>query len=138
MGDPGVRTFHHPSPREHMEASGHDLVPIDGGSFWRPHSAKAGPRVLDDLETYPEVVLHPLLEGLPSIAAISPDHLETRQLSTQSSQQYLACCPIPDISRQHFDAQQQPVRVHQQMPFAALDFFLPHRSLAHRHARDSF
>ncbi len=94
--------------------------------------------MLDDLETYPEVILHPSLEGITSIPAISPDHLETRQLSSQSREQHLASCPIPDLSRQHFDAQQQPLRVHEQMPFAAVNFFSPRRSLAHRHARHWF
>src|SRR5262252_3704591 len=103
-----------------MKASGHDLVPIDDRSLWCPHPSHAGPRMLDDLETHPEMVLHPSLEGLPSISAIPPDHLETRQLSYESRQQHLACCPIPDISRQHFDAEQQPLCVHQQMPFSAL------------------
>src|SRR5260370_4047557 len=84
MRDPGIGTFHHPSPFEHMKASGHDLVPIDGCSFWCPHPAKTGPRVLDDLQTYPEVVLHPSLEGITSIPAISPDHLETRHGSSHS------------------------------------------------------
>src|SRR5215469_3775207 len=134
MGDPGVRTLHDPSPREHMKTSGHDLVPVNGCSFWGPDPAKAGPRVLDDLETHPEVLLHPMFEGLPSIAAISPDYLETRQASDESRQQHLTSCSIPDLSRQHFDAQQQPDRVDQQMPFSALNFFLLRRSHAHRHA----
>ncbi len=138
MRDPGIRTFHHPSPLEHMKASGHDLVPIDGCSFWCPHPAKAGPRMLDDLQTDPEVVLHPSLEGLTGIPAIPPDHLETRQLSSQRREQHLASCPIPDISRQHFDTEQQPLRIHEQMPFSALNFFLLRRSLAHRHARNWF
>src|SRR5712692_7467989 len=99
MGDPGIGTFHDPSSGKHMKASGHDLVPIDGCSFWCPHPAQTGPRVLDDLQTYPEVVLHPSLEGITSIPAISPDHLETRQVSSQSREQHLASCPIPDISR---------------------------------------
>lgn len=138
MRDPGIGPFHHPSPGKHMKAFGHDLVPIESGSFWCPHPAQAGPRMLDDLEAYPEVLLDPLLEGLASIPAISPDHLETRQLSSQSREQHHTSCPIPDISRQHFDAQQQPLRVHQQMPFAALNFFSLRRSPAHRHARNWF
>jgi hypothetical protein len=52
---------------------------------------------------------------------IPPDYLETRQASDESREQHLATCPVSDLSRQHFDAQQQPVRVHQQMPFAALN-----------------
>src|SRR6266700_355237 len=88
MRDPGIRTFHHPSPLEHMKAFGHNLVPIDGCSFGCPHTTKAGPRVLDDLETHPEVVLDPLLERIASIPAIPPDHLETRQLSSQSREQH--------------------------------------------------
>ncbi len=78
--------------------------------------------MLDDLETHPKVVLDPLLEGLTSIPAIPPDQLETRQASNESREQHLASCPIPDISRQHFDAQQQPLRIDQQVPFSALNF----------------
>src|SRR5215471_18373380 len=72
----------------HMKASGHDLVPIDDRSFWCPHTSQAGPWVLDDLETHREVLLHPVLERFPSIPAIPPDHLETRQASDQSREQY--------------------------------------------------
>jgi hypothetical protein len=136
--DPGIGTFHHPSFGKHMEAFGHNLVPIDGGSFWCPHTTKAGPRVLDDLETHPKVLLHPLLERIASIPALPPDHLETRQVSSQSREQHLASRPIPDLSRQHFDAQQQPLRVHEQMPFSALNFFLLRRSHAHRHVQHWF
>ncbi len=138
MRDPGIGTFHHPSPLKHMKASGHNLVPIDDRTFWCPHTAHGGPRVLDDLETHPKVLLHPLLEGLTNISAIPPDHLETRQASSQSREQHLTSCPIPDLSRQHFDAQQQPLRVHEQMPFSAINFFSPRRSPAHRHARNWF
>jgi hypothetical protein len=95
----------------HMKTSGHDLVPVNGCSFWCPHTAKTGPRMLDDLQTHPKVVLHPLLEGFTSIPAIHPDHLETRQVSSQIREQQLASCPTPYISSQHFDAQQQPLRV---------------------------
>ena len=84
MGDPGVRPFHHPSLGEHMKPFGHDLIPIDDCSFWCPHPAKTGPRMLDDLETHSKVVPDPLLEGLASIAALSPDQQETRQVSPQS------------------------------------------------------
>ena len=136
--NPGIGAFHHPSFGQHMKASGHDLVPLDDHSFWCPHPAQAGPRVLDDLETHREVVLHPVLERLPSIAAIPPDHLETRQASDQSREQHLASCPVSDISRQHFDAQQQPLRVHQQMSFSAVNFFSPRRSPARRHAQHWF
>src|SRR5215472_12292862 len=106
--DPGIGTFHYPSPLKHMKAFGHDLVPIDSGSFWCPHPAKAGPWMLDDLETYPEVLLDPLLEGITTIAAIPPDHLETRQAASQRSQQHLTSCAIPDLSRQHFEPSSSP------------------------------
>jgi len=138
MRDPGIGAFHDPSPLEHMKAWGHNLVPVHLHAFFHPDPAKAGPRVLDDLETYPEVVLHPSLEGITSIPAISPDHLETRHLASKRLEQDLAPCSISDISRQHFDAQQQPLCVHEQMPFSALNFFSPRRSLAHRHARNWF
>jgi len=62
--------------------------------------------MLDDLQTHPEVVLDPSLEGITGIAAIPPDYLETRQGSSQRREQHHASCPIPDISRQHFNTQQ--------------------------------
>src|SRR5215469_3532951 len=98
--DPGIGAFHHPSPGPDMKASGHDLVPIDGCPFWCPHPAQAGPRMLDDLETHPKVLLHPVLEGLTSIAAVPPDQLETRQTSDESREQHLSSCSIPDLNCQ--------------------------------------
>src|SRR5215471_12991799 len=121
--DPGIGAFHYPSPLEHMKAWGHNLVPVHLHAFFHPDRAQAGPRMLDDLQTHPEVVRDPLLEGLKSIAALPPDHLETRQLSSKRLEQDLAPWRVSAISREHFDAEQQPLRVDQQMPFAALNFF---------------
>ena len=121
-----------------MKAFGNDLLPVYLCSFGYPHPTKAGPGMIHDLEAHPKVVLHPVCEWLTGIAAVGPDHLETRQLSGQRLQQDLAPCSISDISRQDFDAQQQPLRVHQEMPFSALNFFFPRRSRAHRHARNWF
>ncbi len=79
--------------------------------------------MIHDLEAHPKLLLHPVCEWLTSIAAVGPDHLETRHLSGQRLEQELAPCSISDLSRQDFDAQQQPLRVHQEMPFSALNFF---------------
>src|SRR5215831_6860398 len=76
--NPGIGPFHYPSPLEHMKAWGHNLVPVHLHAFFHPDPAQAGPRMLDDLQMHPEVVRDPLLEGLTSIAAVAPDHLETR------------------------------------------------------------
>ncbi len=136
--DPGIGPFHYPSSGKHMKAFGKDLVPVDLCSFGDPHPTKAGPWMIHDLEAHPKLLLHPVCEGLTSIAAVGPDQLETRHLSGQRLEQELAPCSISDISRQDFDAQQQPLRVHQEMPFSALNFFSPRRSRAHRHARNWF
>src|SRR5512135_2210254 len=119
-----VRSTTHLSSK-HMKAFGNDLVPVDLCSFGYPHSTKAGPGMIHDVEAHSQVVLHPVGEWRTGIAAVGPDHLETRQLSDQRLEQDLAPCSISDISRQDFDAQQQPLRVHEQMPFSAQDFFPP-------------
>ncbi len=78
-----------------MKAFGHDLVPVHFHALFHPGATNADPRVLDDLETHPEVLLHPLLEGITSISAIGPDHLETRHLSGKRLEQDLA--PLLDL-----------------------------------------
>jgi hypothetical protein len=109
--DPGVGAFHYPSSGKHMKAFGNDLVPVDFHALFHPDATQAGPRMIDDVEANPKVVLHPVCEWLTSISAVGPDHLETRHLSGKRLEQDLAPCSIPDISREHFDADQQPLGV---------------------------
>src|SRR5512135_2382181 len=67
--DPGIGPFHHPSSGKHMKAFGNDLVPVDLCSFGYPHSTKAGPGMIHDVEAHSQVVLHPVCEWLTGIAA---------------------------------------------------------------------
>ena len=136
--DPGKGSFHHPSSGQHMEAFGDDGVPVHFHPFGSPDAPDACPGMLDNFEANTEVFLHPSLEGVASIPTICPDHLKARQLSHQSGEQYLAPFTISDTRCKHFYGHQEPQCVHQHMPFAAPDFFLPRRSLLHRHERDCF
>jgi hypothetical protein len=88
-----VRSTIHLSSK-HMKAFGQDLVPIDGRSFWCPHSAQTGPAMFDELETNPKVLLNPLLERITRIAAIYPDDLKARQVPDQRHKQLAASLPI--------------------------------------------
>jgi hypothetical protein len=136
--DPGVGALHDPSSGQDMKAFGNDLVPVHFHALFHPDATNAGPRMIHDVEANPKVILHPVCEWLTGIAAVGPDHLETRHLSGKRLEQDLAPCSIPDISRQHFGADHQALGVHQQMPFSALNFFSHRRSHAHRHARNWF
>jgi hypothetical protein len=135
--EPGIGAFNHPSSGKHMKAFGNDLVPIDFDSLGSPHATNACPRMFDDLQVNAKVFFYPALKWA-FIAAICPDQQEARQLSRQRAEQHLGPFTIRDIGRQHFDATQEALCVDQKGPFSAPDFFLPHRSLWHRHAQDWF
>ena len=96
--DPGIRAFDHPSSGEDMKAFGNDLVPVHFRSLGSPHTTKACPGMLDDLEANPKLFFHPALK-FAFIAAICPDQQEARQLSAESREQYLAPFTIGDIGR---------------------------------------
>ena len=138
VGDPGIRPLDDPSPGEHMKAFGHDLVPVDLCSFGCPDAVQAAPGMVHNLQANPQMFFHPVLEWRTCIPAIRPDHLETRHLSDQRQEQHFASCSISDLSGQHFDRDEQTLRVHEQMPFSALNFFSPRRNRAHRHERNWF
>lgn len=123
--DPGVGPFDDPSSGKHVEAFGHDLVPIDLRVFGCPNPAHAGPPMLDHFETDAQVFLHPLLEGLAVVTAIDPDQLKARQLSDKKSEEHLGSFSVADISGQHSYLQQESQGVNEQMAFSALNFFSP-------------
>lgn len=86
MRNPGVRSFNHPSPGQHMKTFGHDLVPIDHRSFLCPYPTQAGPGVFDDFEADPiQVCFDPVLKRT-FLPALRPDQLEARQVSCQRSE----------------------------------------------------
>jgi len=132
VGDPGIGAFNDPSSGEDMEAFGNDRVPIDFFSLFDPHRANARPRMVDDIETHMHVGFYPLLEWIARIPAIRPDQLEARQLSDKRVEQLFAPFAIADVSAKHFDRDQEALRIDQQMPFSALDFFFRRHSLVHR------
>ena len=138
VGDPGIGAFNDPSSGEDMEAFGNDRVPLDFFSLFDPHRANARPRMVDDIETHMHVVFDPLLEWIASIPAIRPDHLEARQLSDKRVEHLFAPFAIAAVSAKHFDRDQEALRIDQQMPFSALNFFSRRHSLAHRHEPNWF
>jgi len=136
--DPGIGALDHPSSGKDMKAFGNDRVPVHFRSYRSIRALDASPRVSDDLHADPiEVFFDPLLKG-SLIRAIGPHKLETRELSDQSREQDLAPFPIGDVGGKHFDCDQQTERVHQQVPFPALNFFSPRRTHAHHHGRNWF
>jgi hypothetical protein len=64
--------------------------------------------------------------------------LEARQLSDKRVEQLFASFAIADVSAKHFDRDQEALRIDQQMPFSALNFFLLRHSRAHRHEQHCF
>src|SRR5258708_32574278 len=55
-------------------AFGQDLVPVDDGSFFRPHPADACPWMAHHLQANSKIFFHPLLEWRAVIPGIRPDH----------------------------------------------------------------
>jgi len=138
MRDPGIRTLNDPSFGKKMEAFGNDLVPVHLRSSRCPSALNASPRVIDNLQLDPtQKLVHPCLK-LALIAAIGPDHLETREVPNQGSEQDRRPVAISDVSGKYFHPDEQPLRVHQQMPLPAVNFFSPRRSRAHHHAQSWF
>jgi hypothetical protein len=123
--DPGIGPFDDPSSGKHVEAFGHDLVPINLSILRSPDPAPASPPMFDHFETDTQVFLHPLLEGLAVVTAIHPDQLEARQLAEKKSEQHFGSFSVADRSFQHFHFQEQSQRVYQQVSFSALNFFAP-------------
>src|SRR6266851_5943794 len=103
------------------------------------HTARMpGKAMVDDIETHMHVGFDPLLEWIASIPAIRPDHLEARQLSDKRVEHLFAPFAIAAVSAKHFDRDQEALRIDQQMPFSALNFFSRRHSLAHRHEPNWF
>jgi len=84
-GHPGIGSFHYPSSGEDVEALGNNLVPINFLALWNPDASNACPRVFDNFQANTQGLLNPRFK-FASIASISPDQLEARQLSVERCQ----------------------------------------------------
>lgn len=123
--DPGVRSLDHPSPGQDMKAFGNDLVPVYFRSDRSIGALNASPWMIDDFHPDAfEMFFHPILKR-PLIRAIGPNKLETREFSDKSHEQHFRPFSIGDVGCRHFDQDQQTKRIHQQVPFPALNFFPP-------------
>ena len=101
--EPGECPLHHPSPRQWLEAS-RDVWPLNYLNF----------------QSRPET-LEPGGKRLPFIAAVHPDPPQPTAPTQYSFQQAVAAFSFRRAGRRDADAQQQPQRVHQDMPLASLD-----------------
>ena len=97
---PGERPFHNPS---------------FGQNFKGVHSI-----ALHDLDDPPIPSRRPIHEA-SGITAVREDEFQTPESSAQSFHQQLAAVAILDVGRVHDQGQDQPQRVHDQMPLTPLD-----------------
>ena len=105
---PAQRSLYNPSPRKHDKAR-----QIIGA--------------LHDLHfNFRPMLFHPASKRFAGITAIDPKSTQTRKPIRNSAQDGLRTVPLRATSRGHRHTEQQPKRIHQQVPLAPL--FSPDRS----------
>ena len=61
------------------------------------------------------------MQELPGIGAVGKDHLQPTQASAQVLEQQPGAIAVLEVGRMHHQRHDQPERVHDQMPLAAVD-----------------
>lgn len=82
-----------------------------------------------------QVGLDPL-EERAGIAAIGEQHAHAWETADEIAQEQRGSVTINEPGGMDLDGEQQPQGIHQQVPFAPVDFFSSRRSRVRRHARD--
>ena len=121
-GEPGEGSLGNPTPFEHVEAPGADLLPIDDRVLWRPDATLATPGMLHHLHFPAERLLDPLDEVAFLVRAVDPDQLEPRKTAAQWLQEVFAALVIlkTGLMHQHMEDQTQGVDEH--VPFPPFHF----------------
>ena len=116
---PGECPLHNPTPFEHMEATGADLLPIDFHPLFDPDAAQAAPRMLHNFHGPAKLLLDPFDETALLVGAVGPDQFEARKAVHQRFQQEFAPLMILQVSLMDKQMQNPPIRINQQMALAA-------------------
>jgi hypothetical protein len=77
----------------------------------------------DNLESPPAHSVTPSRQRLPTIRAIGPDELQTRHPGFEPGQEPACALLIGGIGGRDLSREEEPQRIHQQMPFPALAQF---------------
>lgn len=119
-GEPGKGAFHHPAPRQHLEAAG-PARRLLCAACRDPDAALAAPGVGHNLDLAAQLGLDPVGEAAALVAAIRPDQLEPWEDPAQGSQQQFAALLVLDVGLMHQHLQDQAGGVDQQVALAPLD-----------------
>ena len=76
-----------------------------------------------DLDIPSERFLDPRVEAFLLVSAISPDQLEPREDRLERQQQAFAAAVVLDVGFMHQHAQNQSIRIDEQVALAAFDVF---------------
>src|SRR5207248_5087785 len=120
-GEPGERSLDNPSPFEHVEPLGPDLLPIHFSPLRDPDASQATPRVFDDLDLPAQRGLDPLDKAAFVVSAISPDQLEPRETPLEGSEQVFAPVMVLKTGLVYQLVHDQAVGIHQDMALATFD-----------------
>jgi hypothetical protein len=135
--DPGKGAFDHPSSGQGLKPWWKEGVPFDLGPFGdeqTPRGNLATPHNGDG----PAQMLFEPADELASVVAIAPQQLNGGKERTHALQHALGSLLVGVMGTADPDFQQIPLRVDQDVPFAAPDFFSPDRSLSRGHERHWF
>jgi hypothetical protein len=121
-GKPGEGALYYPSPFQHVEATGADLLPINDRLLWCPDATQTSPGVFNDLHFPTERLLDPGNKASFVVGTIGPDEFEARKATLERVQQEFAACVILDIGFMHQHLENQAIRINEQVPLSPLDF----------------
>lgn len=105
--------------------------PLDDPSLRQQDEPPAALRPPDDLED-PAARQERPVDERASISGVGPHDLQSADLPTCPGQHLFRPVPILRVSGMHDDGDDQPQRVDQQVPLAAVHFFSPRRSRPRR------